>query len=74
MHTKYKAIDDFFFIELADLPNCKNEFTHFLYLFKTIGVPIKMSKTQSPSTSTFIYGIEIGSTKIKARTPSSWKS
>lgn len=75
MQTKYKAgdmshiLDDFFFIGPADLPNCKNDLTHFLYLCKTIGVPIKMSKTQTPTKSIIIYGIEIDSTKMEARLP-----
>lgn len=76
MQTKYKAgdmshiLDDFFFIGPADLPNCKNDLTHFLFLCKSIGVPIKMSKTQTPTKSIIIYGIEIDSTEMEARLPS----
>lgn len=44
MYIKYKVIDDFFFIELVDLFNCKNELIYFLYFFKIIGVFIKMLK------------------------------
>lgn len=75
MQSKYKAgamshiLYYFFFIGPADSQSCKNDLTNFLYLCKTIGVPIKMSKTQTPTTSIIIYGIEIDSCKMEARLP-----
>lgn len=61
MQSKHKAgamshnLDDLFFIGLADSQSCKNDLTNFLDLCKTIGVHIKMSKTQTPTTSIIIY-------------------
>lgn len=75
MQSKYKAgamshiLDDFFFIGPAYSQSCKNDLTDFLYLCKTIGVPIKMSKIQTATTSIIIYGIEIDSCKMEARLP-----
>lgn len=65
MQTKYKGggmshiLDDFFFIGSRDALDCMNDLTHFLYICKKIGVQIKRSKTQPPSTKIIIYGIEI---------------
>lgn len=75
MQTKYKGggmshiLDDFFFIGPRDALDCRNDLTHFLYICKKIGVPIKMSKTQPPSTKIIIYGIEIDSEIMQARLP-----
>lgn len=69
MQSKYNAgafshiLDDYFFIGPADSQSCKND------LCKTIGVPIKMSKIQTPTTSIIFYGIEIDSCKMEARLP-----
>ncbi|XP_062614297.1 uncharacterized protein LOC134276023 [Saccostrea cucullata] len=62
-------LDDFFFIGPANSESCKNDLTNFLFLCKNIGVPIKMSKTQTPTTKIIIYGIEIDSDKMEARLP-----
>lgn len=54
MQSKYKAgamshiLDDFFFIDLADSQSCRNDLTNFLYLCKTIKVPIKNVKLSTP--------------------------
>lgn len=75
LQSKYGAgdmshiLDDFFFIGPANSSNCKNDLTNFLYLCKCIGVPIKMSKTQTPTTIITIYGIEIDSDLMEARLP-----
>lgn len=75
MQSKYNAgamshiLDDFFFIGPADSQSCKNDLTNFLYLCKTIGVPIKMSKIHTPTTSIIFHGIEIDSCKLEARLP-----
>lgn len=75
MQSKYDAgafshiLDDYFFIGPADSHSCKNDLTNFLYLCKTIGVPIKMSKIQTHTTSIIFYGIEIDSCKMEARFP-----
>ncbi|XP_061175932.1 uncharacterized protein LOC133184874 [Saccostrea echinata] len=75
MQSRYMAggmshiLDDFFFIGPADSPNCEKDLTNFLYLCRKIGVPIKMSKTQTPTTIITIYGIEIDSTRMEARLP-----
>lgn len=58
-----------FFSSVQLIHRAANDLTHFLYLYKTIGVPIKMSKTQTPTTSIIIYGIEIDSCKMEARLP-----
>jgi hypothetical protein len=73
LQTKFGAggmshiLDDFFFIGPASSPECKNDLTNFLFLCKMIGVPIKMSKTQTPTTKIIIYGIEIDSDLMEAR-------
>lgn len=72
MQTKYKGggmshILDVFFLHWAQGCFIVYNLTHFLYIWKKIGVPIKMSKTQPPSTKIIIYGIEIDSKKMQAR-------
>lgn len=62
-------LDDFFFIGPRDALDCKNDLTHFLYICKKIGVPLKMSKNQPPPTKIIIYGIEIDSEIMQARLP-----
>lgn len=47
--------------------NCKNDLGNFLYWCKKIGVPMKMTKTQTPTTTITIYGIE--SIKMETRLP-----
>lgn len=48
MQTKYKGggmshiLDDFFFIRPRGAFDCRNDLTHFLYICKKIGVPIKI--------------------------------
>lgn len=75
MQFKYKAggmshiLNDFFFTGPAGSNNCKKDLTNFLFLCKRIGIPIKMSKTQPPTTKITIYGIEIDSVEMEARLP-----
>lgn len=59
-----------FFIGPANSMSCKNDLTNFLFLCKTIGVPIEMAKTQTPTTKLKIYGIEIDSDLMESRLPS----
>ena len=54
-------LDDFFFIGPPNSEKCRDDLTRFLYVCKKIGVPIKMEKTQVPTTKIVIYGIEIDS-------------
>jgi hypothetical protein len=62
-------LDDFFFVGPPDSVSCRNDLASFLFLCKSIGVPIKMEKTQAPTTSIVIYGIEVDSTKMECRLP-----
>lgn len=62
-------LDDFFFIGPVNSMSCKNDLT-ILFLCKTIGVPIKMAKTQTPTTKITIYGIEIDSDLMESCLPS----
>lgn len=55
-----------FFIGQNDSQSCKINLTNFLYLCKTIGVPNKMSETQTSTITFIIYGIEFDSCKMEA--------
>lgn len=71
MQSSYNAsamshiLNDFFFIGPADSQSCKNDHTNFLYLCKTIGVPIKMSKIQTPTTSIIFMSLKLTHAKWK---------
>lgn len=41
----------------------------FIFLCKSIGVPIKMEKTQAPTTNIVIYEIEVDSVNMECRLP-----
>lgn len=75
MQTKYRGggmshiLDDFFSIGPRNALDFRSDLTHFLYICKKIGVPMKMSKTQPPSTKIIIYGVEIYSEIMQARLP-----
>lgn len=71
MQSSYNAsamspiLNDFFFIGPADSQSCKNDLTNFLYHCKTIGVPIKMSKIQTPTTSIIFMSLKLTHAKWK---------
>jgi hypothetical protein len=62
-------LDDFFFVGPSNSKKCSDDLASFLYLCKTIGVPIKMEKTQTPTTKLTIYGIEVDSDSMECRLP-----
>lgn len=62
-------LDDFFFVGPPNSITCRNDLASFLFLCKKIGVPIKMEKTQAPTTNIVIYGIEVDSVKMECRLP-----
>lgn len=71
MQSSYNAsamspiLNDFFFIGPADSQSCKNDLTNFLSHCKTIGVPIKMSKIQTPTTSIIFMSLKLTHAKWK---------
>lgn len=62
-------LDDFFFVGPPNSISCSNDLASFLFLCKSIGVPIKMEKTKAPTTNLVIYGIEVDSVNMECRLP-----
>ena len=62
-------LDDFFFIGPAKSSQCRDDLTNFLFLCKQVGIPIKMQKTQPPTTKITIYGIEVDTEAMECRLP-----
>lgn len=62
-------LDDFFFVGPPNSISCSNDLASFLFLCKSIGVPIKMEKIQAPTTNIVIYGIEVDSVNMECRLP-----
>ncbi|XP_071948797.1 uncharacterized protein [Antedon mediterranea] len=62
-------LDDFFFVGPKDSNDCHNALSQFLYLCDKIGVPIKASKTVTPTNVITIYGIEVDTVLMECRLP-----
>ncbi|XP_071965652.1 uncharacterized protein [Antedon mediterranea] len=62
-------LDDFFFVGPNDSNDCHNALSQFVYLCDKIGVPIKVSKTVTPTNVITIYGIEVDRVMMECRLP-----
>ena len=75
MYSKFNAagmshmLDDFFFIGPKHSQKCLHDLNQFIFMCEDSGLPIKMEKTQLPTTGITIYGIEVDSNAMICRLP-----
>ena len=75
MQTKFDAkgishiLDDFIFIGPPDSPECLLKLNQFLELCSQINIPIKKSKTFTPSEKMVVHGIEIDTLSLELKLP-----
>ncbi|XP_062590215.1 uncharacterized protein LOC134251812 [Saccostrea cucullata] len=62
-------LDDFFFVGPPNSSKCRDDLVSFLFLCRQTGIPIKMQKTQTPTTKKIIYGIEVDTGTMEYRLP-----
>jgi len=69
--VKYTShiLDDFMFFGHANTPQCNLYLQSFLQLSKSIGLPIKASKTVQPTTLVQLHGLEVCTIKMEVRLP-----
>ncbi|XP_052796973.1 uncharacterized protein LOC128229245 isoform X1 [Mya arenaria] len=71
LHINYVShiIDDFIFVGHAGSNTCFNSLQMFLDFAKTIGLPIKSSKTVFPNTQVEVHGILVDTNSLTASLP-----
>ena len=75
MYSKFNAagmshmLDDFFFIGPKHSQKCLHDLNQFIFMCEDSGLPIKMEKTQLPTTVITFYGIEVDSNAMICRLP-----
>lgn len=62
-------LDDFIFIAPRDSPLCQHQLLCFLQIASYTGIPIKASKTVTPTTRLPVHGIEVDTVQGVARLP-----
>ena len=62
-------LDDFLFIGPTHSLKCLNDLNHFILMCKDNGIPIKMEKTQFPTTVITISAIEVDFNAMICRLP-----
>ncbi|XP_062604845.1 uncharacterized protein LOC134266643 [Saccostrea cucullata] len=62
-------LDDFFFIGPHRSDACQASLQRFLSICQESGIPIKSEKTEGPTTTLTIYGIEVDSIEMVCRLP-----
>lgn len=68
-HSMLHILDDFMFIAPAGSPLCKQQLQCFLQIAVYTGIPIKHSKTVTPTTCLPVHGIEVDTIQGQARLP-----
>ena len=62
-------LDDFIIMSFPDSPQCRDELETLLQVFRELGVPVAIHKTEGPSTCLVFLGIEIDTISGELRLP-----